>query len=363
MWTCTTSGRTSSSAARKRRPGGQRPDPVDTAAQRGRAGPDRPVVVRSPRAGGPRRRPRRASGPRRRRRDSRPTAPATSTGCGRRAPSSCGPRTHEWTARVSDLTLRSPEWSSDGSELGLPCGVDSLFPSRGCPVREHVGGRDTSMGYDDPGGRATAPCSRTRGASGGGSGLVERPSRSLRVLVHDFAGHPFQIDLSRALARRGHTVQHVYCGSYASGKGRFDAGDDANLSVVAVPAGESFARYSPLRRVSQEAGYGRRFTRVASAFRPDVILACNVPLVAKSVVASWCRRDGRAVGVLAAGPAQRRHGGRGREAGRSPGPAGGHDLRGARAAPAAPGRRRRLHHRRLPPGARRLGRRRGRTAR
>jgi glycosyltransferase involved in cell wall biosynthesis len=126
-----------------------------------------------------------------------------------------------------------------------------------------------------------------------GTAVLDAPrSRPRRVLVHDFAGHPFQIDLSRELARRGHTVQHVYCGSYASGKGRFDAADDENLSVVAVPAGESFARYSPLRRVSQEAAYGRRFTRVAAAFRPDVILACNVPLVAKSVVASWCRREG-----------------------------------------------------------------------
>jgi glycosyltransferase involved in cell wall biosynthesis len=112
------------------------------------------------------------------------------------------------------------------------------------------------------------------------------------VLVHDFAGHPFQIDLSRALARRGHTVQHVYCQSYTSGKGCFDAGGSGNLSIVGVPAGESFARYSPVRRVSQEAGYGRRFTQVAARFRPDVILACNVPLVAKSVAAAWCRREG-----------------------------------------------------------------------
>ena len=130
-----------------------------------------------------------------------------------------------------------------------------------------------------------------RGASdrtwGAGLAVATRPQRSLRVLVHDFAGHPFQIDLSRSLARRGHTVRHVYCGSYTSGKGRFDAGDDANLSVVAVPAGESFARYSPVRRLSQEAAYGRRFTRVAATFRPDVILACNVPLVAKSVVSAW----------------------------------------------------------------------------
>ena len=90
----------------------------------------------------------------------------------------------------------------------------------------------------------------------GRSGVVvaTRPQRSLRVLVHDFAGHPFQIDLSRALARRGHTVQHVYCESYTSGKGRFDGADGGpcgDLSVVGVPAGESFARYSPVRRVSQ----------------------------------------------------------------------------------------------------------------
>jgi len=114
----------------------------------------------------------------------------------------------------------------------------------------------------------------------------------LRVLIHDFAGHPFQIDLSRALARRGHTVQHVYCGSYTSGKGRLQAGNTDNLSVVPIAAGDSFARYSPVRRISQEAAYGRRFTRVASTFRPDVVLACNVPLVAKSVAASWCRREG-----------------------------------------------------------------------
>lgn len=66
------------------------------------------------------------------------------------------------------------------------------------------------------------------------TGALPRP---LRILVHDFAGHPFQIDLSRALARRGHVVRHVYCESYTSGKGDL-AAEEPNLSVVAVPAGE-----------------------------------------------------------------------------------------------------------------------------
>ena len=41
----------------------------------------------------------------------------------------------------------------------------------------------------------------------------------MRVLVHDFSGHPFQVELSRELARRGHEVTHSYCPAWVSGKG------------------------------------------------------------------------------------------------------------------------------------------------
>lgn len=129
-----------------------------------------------------------------------------------------------------------------------------------------------------------------------GVGLVEEPRGSRgeeprRILVHDFAGHPFQVDLSRAFARRGHQVLHVYCESYTSGKGRFDVGaDEPGLSITALRVGQEFARYSPARRVSQELAYGRAFTQLAGEFQPDVVLACNVPLLAQGVAARWCQR-------------------------------------------------------------------------
>jgi putative colanic acid biosynthesis glycosyltransferase WcaI len=117
--------------------------------------------------------------------------------------------------------------------------------------------------------------------------------RGLRILVHDFAGHPFQIDLSRALARRGHEVLHVYCETYTSGKGRFTLGpEDTGLTIAALAAGDEFARYAPARRVAQELDYGRRFVARARGFRPDVVLACNVPLLAQTVAARWFRRAG-----------------------------------------------------------------------
>lgn len=117
-----------------------------------------------------------------------------------------------------------------------------------------------------------------------------------RILVHDFAGHPFQIDLSRHLAERGNDVLHVHCASYTSGKGAVDrAPGSGSLRVVGLPASSGsreFARYAPARRVGQELAYGRRFSRVAAGFQPDVVISCNVPLFAHAVAARWCRRQG-----------------------------------------------------------------------
>ena len=40
-----------------------------------------------------------------------------------------------------------------------------------------------------------------------------------RILVHDYAGHPFQVQLSRELAARGHSVLHVHSASVQTPQG------------------------------------------------------------------------------------------------------------------------------------------------
>ena len=44
----------------------------------------------------------------------------------------------------------------------------------------------------------------------------------MRVVVHDYVGHPFQAQLARGLAARGHAVLHVHCSSFVTGKGRVE---------------------------------------------------------------------------------------------------------------------------------------------
>ncbi|MCX2934731.1 glycosyltransferase family 4 protein [Mycobacterium sp. CVI_P3] len=104
----------------------------------------------------------------------------------------------------------------------------------------------------------------------------------MRLVVHDYSGHPGQVHLSRELARRGHDVEHQYCASYVTGRGATDkrVDDPDTLVVRPIALGKKFARYSPLLRVQQELQYSRAAYRVISAAKPDLVVLSNVPLLA-----------------------------------------------------------------------------------
>lgn len=115
----------------------------------------------------------------------------------------------------------------------------------------------------------------------------------MRILVHDFAGHPFQAQLSRELARRGYQVRHVYCGSVTTGRGDLTCrrSDPPSLEFVDASDGP-FDRYNPLRRLFAERRYGQAVARLVCDFRPDVILSANTPLVSQWLLWSEAARCG-----------------------------------------------------------------------
>ena len=49
-------------------------------------------------------------------------------------------------------------------------------------------------------------------------------STRLRIAVHDYSGHPFQVQLSRALAERGHEVLHLYSTRFQTPRGPLAGG-------------------------------------------------------------------------------------------------------------------------------------------
>ena len=121
----------------------------------------------------------------------------------------------------------------------------------------------------------------------------------MRILVHDYAGHPFQAQLSRALARRGHTVRHAYCASLQttplSVDGRPGADTDT-FEIADLRLAQPLEKYAYFRRWRQENAYGRLVAAEVDRFRPDVVLSGNTPLDAQRRLLRRCRaRDVRFV--------------------------------------------------------------------
>lgn len=115
-----------------------------------------------------------------------------------------------------------------------------------------------------------------------------------RIAVHDFPGHPFQVQLSRELARRGHEVLFAYCTSVPSGRGALERIDDdpATFHVASIDLGREFSRYAPWRRLAQEREYGRRLVRHVRSFHPHLVLSSNGSLLSQKQLLSECADSG-----------------------------------------------------------------------
>ena len=102
----------------------------------------------------------------------------------------------------------------------------------------------------------------------------------MRIHVHDFAGHPFQIELSRELARRGHQVSHYYGAQVVTGRGRLDLGadDPPTLRIAAIETTAPMVRYALRGRVEFERSYARSWQDRLRAEAHDVMMCANTPL-------------------------------------------------------------------------------------
>lgn len=113
----------------------------------------------------------------------------------------------------------------------------------------------------------------------------------MRILLNDFSGHPFQVQLSRELAKRGHTVLHTWCSSFVTPHGELcrRGADAVGFDVRAIKLDQEFNKHSLFTRWLHERAVGKRVVAVAVEFRPDLILSANMPLGAQGLLLKYAR--------------------------------------------------------------------------
>ena len=116
----------------------------------------------------------------------------------------------------------------------------------------------------------------------------------MRILVHDYAGHPFQAELSRELARRGHMVCHAYFAGDQGPKGRMTLtmGDPDSLQFFPVTLDTEFSKTNFIKRRYDDLAYGRRVAELIHERRPQIVISGNTPTESQEQIIRACTRAG-----------------------------------------------------------------------
>ena len=103
----------------------------------------------------------------------------------------------------------------------------------------------------------------------------------MRILIHDYAGHPFPVQLSRELARRGHQVVHAFASILLTPRGVLKRlpGDPVALEFRSVEMSANYPKnkYSFIKRLGYEHSYGHELVRLLEELKPDVVLSGQTP--------------------------------------------------------------------------------------
>lgn len=118
----------------------------------------------------------------------------------------------------------------------------------------------------------------------------------MKILVHDYAGHPFQVQLSRELAARGHTVRHAYAGGLQTPRGELQKrdSDPENFDTFEVPMSPNYAefKYSFTKRRAMEIEYGKEAAKMIRDWKPELIISANTPTESQTGVLAGSQEVG-----------------------------------------------------------------------
>ena len=116
----------------------------------------------------------------------------------------------------------------------------------------------------------------------------------MRILLHDYPGHPFPVQLSRQLAQRGHLVRHLYAGYNKTPRGDLakQPDDPCSFSIKPIFIREPLDKYSLVKRWRQEREYGQLLARRILDFQADVLISSNTPLDAQKAAYKAAKQGG-----------------------------------------------------------------------
>jgi colanic acid biosynthesis glycosyl transferase WcaI len=102
----------------------------------------------------------------------------------------------------------------------------------------------------------------------------------MNLLLHDYGGYAFSLQLAEHLAGLGHPVHYLHGGAMQAVQRSRRQSGHPNLRIDSAQIEAPFAKYNFVKRWAQERQYGARLATRAAQIQPDVIISTNSQRIA-----------------------------------------------------------------------------------
>jgi glycosyltransferase involved in cell wall biosynthesis len=110
-----------------------------------------------------------------------------------------------------------------------------------------------------------------------------------KILINDYCGYPFQLDLSYELAKRGHDVCVTFTNASGGPKAFGDYADkNLNFINIVMPPVE---KQNFFKRWFQEKKYGLEAIKIIDQFKPDIVISADTPLAPQRHIVNYCKKN------------------------------------------------------------------------
>lgn len=112
----------------------------------------------------------------------------------------------------------------------------------------------------------------------------------LKIIIHDYAGHPFQLELSHYLSNN-YEVYHFYFQNDHGPKADFERNNIQNLKVEGLGEKINYSKSNFLSRFFNDIKYGKIVETRINEIKPDIIISGNCPTLAQQIIKNAAKNN------------------------------------------------------------------------
>ena len=113
----------------------------------------------------------------------------------------------------------------------------------------------------------------------------------MKILINDYSGHPFPLELSQHLSKK-YKVVHSYAQYFETPKANFRIkSQNPKLKIVPIKINKKFIKDNFLIRRSMDISYGKKIIDLIKVQRPNIVICSGTPLDPLNKIISYCKEN------------------------------------------------------------------------